>query len=269
MGSDYSKDGCVHNPPMDERNLKVLKDYLRNYELPKGHEGYVNILMFGMVGAGKSSTINTFLSALDPNGRTTTCVPTGTNPDSLTTELRSYKLGKLKFWDTAGWNALEPCQETKVLLRLILEGRIPIGTNLHDFIPTSAKVNPVILGNVIHGVAFVFDTTVVDKISDDIMKQFQDLQTIVAQKCVYRVVIGTKFENLGIEEKNHAWIYEYKPLQQKFIQLSASTGINKQCMFVVSNQWNGDQITMIKQILALYVLEHMIRNIDRYLKTTA
>ncbi|XP_055486218.1 uncharacterized protein LOC129693414 isoform X2 [Leucoraja erinacea] len=179
-----------------------------------------------MVAAGKSSIINTFLSALDPDGRTVISVPTGMNPDSLTQELQ-------------------------------------------DFNPTSPEEYPVIPGNAIHGVAFIFDMITVGNISGDKMKHFQEFQTIAAQKCGHRVVIGTKFEKLAIKEKNHAWIYEYKPLQQKFEQFSASTGMDKQCMFVVSNQWNGDHITMIKCILALYALENMIRNIDRYLKITA
>ncbi|XP_055486623.1 uncharacterized protein LOC129693914 [Leucoraja erinacea] len=218
MGSDYSKDDCVHNPPMNERNLKYLKDYLINYNLPAGHEGYINILLYGMVAAGKSSIINTFLSALDPDGRTVISVPTGMNGDSLTQELRTYKLAKLKFWDAAGWNAMvKPYQKPKVLLRMILEGRIPIGTNLHDFNPTFPEEYPVIPGNAIHGVAFIFDMITVENISGDKMKHFQELQTIAAQKCGHRVVIGTKFEKLAIKEKNHAWIYEYKPLQQKVI----------------------------------------------------
>ncbi|XP_032870058.1 uncharacterized protein LOC116967536 [Amblyraja radiata] len=270
MGSDYSKDNCVHKPPMDERNLQGLKDYLINYNLPDGHEGYINILLYGMVAAGKTSIINTFFSALDPDGRTVTCVPTGMDPNSLTLELKTYKLAKLKFWDTAGWNAmLKSHVKPKELLRMILEGRIPIGTNLQNFKPTFPEEYPVIPGNAIHGVAFIFDMTTMDNISGNIMLRFQELQTIAAQICGHRVVIGTKFEKLGINEKNHAWIYEYKPLQQKFEQLSASTGLNKQCMFVVSNQWNGEHITMIKRILALYALENMIRNIDRSLKMTA
>ncbi|XP_032870056.1 interferon-induced protein 44 [Amblyraja radiata] len=270
MGSDYSKDDCVHKPPMDERNLQGLKDYLINYNLPDGHDGCINILLYGMVAAGKSSIINTFFSALDPDGRTSALVPTGTNIKSLTPELRSYKLAKLKFWDTTGWNAVKkPYEKPKVLLRMILEGRIPIGTNLQDFNPTFLEEYPVIPGNAIHGVAFIFDMTTVDNISGDKMKHFQELQTIAAQIYVHRVVIGTKFELLRIKEKNHAWIYEHKPLQQKFEQLSASAGMDKQCMFVICNQWDGDQITMIKCILALYALENMIRNIDRYLKMTA
>lgn len=269
MGSNYSKADCVHKPPMDERNLTALKDYLINYNLPEGHEGYINILLVGLVEAGKSSLINTFLSALDPNGKTMTCVPTGTNPESLTPELRSYTVAKIKFWDTTGWNAMKPNQELKVILRMILEGRIPIGTNLHDFNSTFPEEYPVIPGNAIHGVAFIFDMDTVDNIGANIMKQFQELQTMVAQKYVHRVVIGTKFEKLGIEEKNHPWIYEYKPLQQKFKQLSESTGMNKQCMFVVSNEWNGDKITMVQCILALYALENIIRNIDCYLKMSA
>ncbi|XP_072910259.1 interferon-induced protein 44-like isoform X2 [Hemitrygon akajei] len=224
MGSDISKDGCFHYPTMDRRNLSTLRNYLCNYKPPVGCGDCINILLFGMVGAGKSSIINTFLSALDPQGTIITCVPTGTDPWSLTKQLRSFNPDV----DFANY--------------------------------------PVIPENVIHGVAFVFDISTMDSISDDKMEEFQELQTIVVQKYVHRVVIGTKFELLGIPEKDNAWIYEYKPLQWKFELLAERTGIEKRSMFVVSNQWRGDQIEMIKCILALYVLDNMVRNIDRFLR---
>ncbi|XP_062912722.1 interferon-induced protein 44-like [Mobula hypostoma] len=267
MGSHFSKDCCYHFPAMDKRNLGNLKNLLLNYNPPEGCGDCINILLFGMVGVGKSSTINTFLSALDPQGTTITCVPTGDNPESLTPELRSYKAGSLNFWDTAGWNAMKNCGQTKEVLQMILEGRVPKGTNLQHFNPDSDVSNyPIIPENVIHGVAFIFDISTIDLVSDDKMEEFQELQTIVAQNYVHRVVIGTKFELLGIPEKHNAWIYEYKPLQQKFDQLAKRTGMERRSMFVVSNHWRGEQIEMIKCILALYVLDNMVRNIDRFLK---
>ncbi|XP_051901503.1 interferon-induced protein 44-like isoform X1 [Pristis pectinata] len=266
MGSDFSKEDCFHFPTMDQRNLYTLRDYLCNYKPPKGCD-HVNILLLGKVGAGKSSLINTFLSAL--HGRTISCVPTGGNPWPITLELKSYRTGKLQFWDTAAWNALENPERTKRVLLMILEGRVPPETNLQGFNPDSDDAKyPVIAENVIHGVAFIFDVNTMDYICEDKMKQFHELQTIVVQKYIYRVVIGTKFERLGIREKHHAWIYEYKPLQEKIKKLSDSTGMDKRSMFVVSNQWKGDQIEQIKCILALYVLENMVRNINKYLKVT-
>ncbi|XP_062895067.1 uncharacterized protein LOC134341184 isoform X2 [Mobula hypostoma] len=138
--SDFSKDRCFHSPTMDERNLETLRNYLCNYSPSERCGGCINILLFGMVGAGKSSIINTFLSALDLQGVTTTCVPTGTSRESHTPELHSFNPD----WDVCNY--------------------------------------PVIPENVIHGVAFIFNIDIVDWISDDKMKEFQELQTIVAQK---------------------------------------------------------------------------------------
>ncbi|XP_072916318.1 interferon-induced protein 44-like [Hemitrygon akajei] len=274
MGSDFSKEGCFHSPTMDKRNLDTLRDYVRNYNPPEGCGGCINILLFGLVGAGKSSTINTFLSALDPRGETISCVPIGDNPHSVTPELRCYREGKIKFWDSTGWNVMNFYQTKRVnwekkngVLQMILEGRVPNGTNLQRFNPDSdISSYPVIPENVIHGVAFVFDINTMDCISGDKMKEFQELETIVVQKYVHRVVIGTKFDLLGIPERHNAWIYEYNPLQQKFERLAAYTGIKRRFMFVVSNLWRGGQIEMIKCILALYALDNMVRNIDRFLR---
>ncbi|XP_072106719.1 uncharacterized protein [Mobula birostris] len=127
---EFSEDGCFHSPTMDKRNLETLRNNLCNYKPPEGcGNSCINILLVGLVGAGKSSTINTFLSALDPEGTTITCVPTGMNPRSLTKELRSYRAGGLKFWDSSGWNALANIDRTKRVLQMILEGRVPKGTN--------------------------------------------------------------------------------------------------------------------------------------------
>ncbi|XP_059825345.1 uncharacterized protein LOC132393918 [Hypanus sabinus] len=269
MGSDFSKEDCFHFPIIDERNLSTLRNYLCKNNPPEGCGSCINILLFGLVGAGKSSIINTFLSALDPQGTTVTCVPTGNNPGSLTPELRCYREGSLKFWDSTGWNVLENTDRTKKVLQMILEGRVPRETNLHSFNPDSDVSNyPVIPENVIHGVAFIFNIDIIDNIKKEEMSLFKEVQTIVAQKYIYRVVIGTKFERLGIKEKDHKRIYEYKPLQHKFMMLSDLTGMEKRSMFVVSNQWRGDQIEMIKCILALYILENMIRNINKFLKVT-
>ncbi|XP_059825639.1 uncharacterized protein LOC132394017 isoform X3 [Hypanus sabinus] len=224
MGSNFSKEDCFHFPTMDTRNLDTLRDYLCNYSPPEGCVDCINILLFGMVGAGKSSTINTFLSALDPRGASTTCVPTGAGPYIFTPELLSFNPDS----DISSY--------------------------------------PVIPENVIHGVAFIFDINIMDVISDDRMEEFQELQTIVAQKYVHRVVIGTKFELLQIPEIHNAWIYEFKPLQQKFEWLAERTGMDRRSMFVISNYWRGEQIEMIKCILALYVLDNMVRNIDRFFR---
>ncbi|XP_059825138.1 uncharacterized protein LOC132393750 isoform X2 [Hypanus sabinus] len=224
MGSKFSKDGCFHFPTMNRRNLDTLRNNLRNYHPPVGCGDCINILLVGLVGTGKSSLINTFLSALDRQGTTITCVPIGTGPCILTTELLHFK-------------------------------------------PDSDVSNyPVIPGNIIHGVALIFNIDSIGLISENHMKEFQELQTIVAQKYVHRVVIGTKFELLGIPEKHNAWIYEYEPLQRKFEMLAESTGLDRRSMFVVSNRWNGDQIEMIRCILALYVLDYMVRNIDQFLR---
>ncbi|XP_067883777.1 uncharacterized protein [Heterodontus francisci] len=220
-----------------------------------------------MTGAGKSSTINTFFSALDPDGRTVSIVPTGTHPDSFTPELRYFKSNSLKFWDPSGWNSQK--DKANKVLRMILEGRVPPGTNLQYFNPDSAAAQySVIPENEIHGVAFIFNINTIDNIHGNEMKEFQELQTIVGQKYIYRIVIGTHFDHLGISESYSQYIYEYKRLQEKFKKLSANTMMEKHIMFTISNEWKGDKIEETKCVLALYALENMVRNIDQYMKIT-
>ncbi|XP_078092331.1 uncharacterized protein LOC144508357 isoform X4 [Mustelus asterias] len=260
--TSYSRHYVVRHLTINQSALKTLRSHLCMDKPPEKCVGSVNILLFGMKGAGKSSTINTFLSALDPDRRTINCVPTGQHPDSLTQQLTSYKSNSLKFWDTAGWNSLDDPVKTKKVLRMILEGRVPLGANLKDFNPDSDDAqNPVIPENVIHGVAFIFNTFTMDNVDVDLLKQFQDLQN-VAQKSIYKIVIGTNFDRLRIPEKSYNYIYENKKLKRKFAKLSDYIGMKKHTMFVISNQWKGDKIEKTKCVLALYILKNMVRNIE-------
>ncbi|XP_041032815.1 interferon-induced protein 44-like [Carcharodon carcharias] len=267
----YSEEGDVHRLTIDARSLVFLRRKLRDYKPPNGCGDGINILLFGLVGAGKSATINTILSALDPECETITSVPTGLNPSSLTAQLRSYRLyfaKSLQLWDTAGWNTVNDAVKAKKILKMILEGRVPEKTNLHDFNPDlDDSKYQVIPENVIHGVAFIVDLSTIDNISGDMKTQFKDMQTIVAQKYIYRTVIGTKFDQLGIPEKDNSYIYQYKPLQEKFAKLSEDTGMEKRSMFAISNKWKGDTIDQTRCVLILHALENMVRNINEYFRT--
>ncbi|XP_072325081.1 interferon-induced protein 44-like [Scyliorhinus torazame] len=261
--TSYSRHHVVHRLSIDQSALETLRSHLCMYKPPEKCVDCTNILLFGMVGAGKSSTINTFLSALDPDRRTMNCAPTGQHPDSLTVKLTSYKSNSLKFWDTAGWNSLDDPVKTKKVFRMILEGRVPLGTNLKNFNPDADDArNVVIQENVIHGVAFIFNTFTMDNIDLDLLKQFQDLQNIVAQKYIYKIVIGTNFDRLRIPAKSYNHIYENAKLKRKFAKLSDYIGMKKRTMFVISNEWKGYKIEKTKCVLALYILKNMVRNID-------
>ncbi|XP_072910190.1 uncharacterized protein [Hemitrygon akajei] len=262
---DFSKDGCFHQIMMDERNMETLRNFLANYKPPKSGMDSINILLFSLRGSEELSVIIAFFSALYGHSSTSTDVLMGDSTD-FPEQLRSYRAGKITFWGTSGWNAPENIDRTKRVLCMILEGRVPAGTDLHRFNPDSdVDEYPVIPENVIHGVAFVSDISSEDPISDDTMNQLKELHAAVAQKSIYSIVIGTKFEQSGIQENDHERIYEYWPLQEKFKKLSESTGMEMRSMFVISNQlshWNE----RTKCILALYTLNNMVRNIDKYLK---
>ncbi|XP_078092336.1 interferon-induced protein 44-like [Mustelus asterias] len=271
MGGEYSTENDSHGLTVSKSFMKSLQSKLWNYNPPRACGDSINILLFGLVGAGKSATINTILSALDPEGKTISYVPTGLSPNSLTPELRFYtkRYSKsIKFWDTAGWDAVDDTEHGKKVLTMILEGRVPKETNLHNFNSVlDVREYPVIPENVIHGVAFIVNLDTMDNISTDSKKQFEELQTIVAQKHIYRIVIGTKFDLLGIPNKYHSYIYQYKPLQKKLAKLSEDIGINKDQMFAISNEWKGDTIDQTRCVLILHALENMVKNIDEYYKS--
>lgn len=91
-------------------------------------EAPVNLLLLGAAGAGKSSFVNTFASALE--GRIMETALAGRGTQQLTRELTCYSVHPhIALWDTMGWDS------SKATYRVgefgyLLDGQVPEGTNL-------------------------------------------------------------------------------------------------------------------------------------------
>ncbi|GCC16634.1 hypothetical protein chiPu_0020355 [Chiloscyllium punctatum] len=139
---------------------------------------------------------------------------------------------------------------------------------IKDLDPDLECKYPVTEENKIHGVAFVFNLETVDNLSADVLNEFRKLQALVGQKYLYRIVIGTHFDQIGIPKSHEAYIYQYKRLQEKFSQLSEDIKMDKRVMFAISNDLKGGHIEITKAVLALYALENMVRNLDLFFRVT-
>lgn len=96
---------------------------------------YINLLLFGGVGAGKSNIVSTVDSLFQ--GRISRRAPHGQGTGSLTRELHQYTFinpdskreVQWQLWDIMGWNAKD---YQGWQLGLVLDGRIPDRVELDD-----------------------------------------------------------------------------------------------------------------------------------------
>lgn len=122
----------VKSPEFTIESFQTIAKALASFEPPEPLT-HVNILLFGGVGAGKSSAISTLDSVL--KSRISRIAPYGAGTQSFTSTLtrHTFRQGggalKLQLWDVAGWSSLD-YQGGE--LGLLLDGHLPEGANLRE-----------------------------------------------------------------------------------------------------------------------------------------
>eukprot|EP01013_Petalomonas_cantuscygni_P037744 TRINITY_DN68630_c0_g1_i1.p1 TRINITY_DN68630_c0_g1~~TRINITY_DN68630_c0_g1_i1.p1 ORF type:complete len:385 (+),score=64.59 TRINITY_DN68630_c0_g1_i1:107-1261(+) len=101
------------------------------------HVPRLNILVFGVDGAGKSSSINKFLTIIDTSPHVVHAAPTAGGERHVTTTLAKYALGDyITIWDTWGFTGENYNDQT---LNYILAGRLPGGWEMRTLDAQSRK----------------------------------------------------------------------------------------------------------------------------------
>jgi hypothetical protein len=101
----------IKSPEATKNAYEKLRDDIQNYKIPaicvEAGIQHFNICLFGEIGNGKSSALNSTVTALqDSNDTPNFIAKTGNATESFTKELRKENLNKagtIKLWDTWGW----------------------------------------------------------------------------------------------------------------------------------------------------------------------
>ncbi|XP_053388782.1 interferon-induced protein 44-like isoform X2 [Mercenaria mercenaria] len=265
--------------------LAELKDELENFEplgdLLTGEVQFpqVNILLFGGVGAGKSSVFNTINSVF--RGKIFNVARSGCTEHSLTTKFTRYPVMsgsstlpmplKFRICDIRGLE--QEHLMTKENMRYVLEGSIadrfpfdPSG-NISADMP-GFKKHPE-LDEKIHCVALVQDASIVDAMQDlspEVTKNIKEMQTVMNSLDIPQVVILSKIDSICEATKQDAANAFRSPKVEKCVaKVSEVLGLPRNMVFPMKNYETEYQLDPSIDVMALLTLKGILNNCDAHL----
>lgn len=262
-----------------------LKDAIENYE-PLGDMltdefqfPLVNILLFGSVGAGKSSVFNTINSIF--RGKIFNVARSGNAEHSLTTKFSKYpvmssgrtipKPLNFRICDIRGLE--QDHLMSKENMRLLLEGHVmdkfpfdPSGTMSADM--PGFKRRPE-LHEKIHCVVIVQDATIVDAMHDlnpEVSKNIKDMQVVMNSLDIPQVVLLTKIDSVCEKTKNNIADVFHSPLVERCVsKASEALGLPRNCIFPLKNYEIECELDENIDVLTLFTIKKILDNCDAHL----
>ncbi|TDH06464.1 hypothetical protein EPR50_G00113600, partial [Perca flavescens] len=244
--------------------------YVQDYEPENNDIKHIRILLYGPVGAGKSSFINSVSSTL--RGRTT--IPAGasstTSDKSFTTRYETHKIikggGKSKSYYPFIFNdvmGLEKGDGVRVDdIKLALKGHVKEG---YKFNPASSLsdgdpgYNPLPSPeDKVHVLVCVLSANAAE-IPDSVLKKMAEIRELASDLGIPQMAIGTNIDSACPETaKDLKNVYKSKHLKKKVHDFSASVGIPVNCIFPVKNYCDEIDISDDVDTLILSALRKMI-----------
>jgi len=194
----------------------------------------INVFLFGQVGMGKSSFVNTVATVFNQNEdysmyvqRVTAAL---TSTLSLTQSLTSFTFGNLRLFDTWGWQSEEETSKnsyTEEFFQLILHGLIPENTELSyvsELMSEFSKLEKTSNDNKIDVVIF-FVTPM--ETNPEYLKLLQRFQGICSKNKVKTMVLLTQIDIINEEFEKDPYTNNGEPLEELMNKVSNDTQLAK------------------------------------------
>ncbi|XP_054915809.1 interferon-induced protein 44-like [Poeciliopsis prolifica] len=249
-------------------NSKDLQ-YLKNFQ-PQNEEATIRVLLYGPVGAGKSSFINSVNNVLQ--GRMThDCLASATTSDQSFTKIyKTYKIKKERrgnfypfvFNDIMGLEDGNGRGVRAEDIKLALKGHVK---DRYKFNPVSSlsdddpgyNSSPSISDRV-HVLVCIYSANA-PQMNSSVLEKMREIREAASDLGIPQLAILTHIDSAcGETEKNLRNVYRSKHLKKKMGDFSSSLGIPMNCILLMKNyshetQLNSDVSTLILNALRLMI----------------
>ncbi|XP_026150834.1 interferon-induced protein 44-like [Mastacembelus armatus] len=287
MGGGESKPGKiliivpVFNVPhvvVTENKWKDLQ-YVKNYQPQTKAVSHVRVLLYGPVGAGKSSFISSVTSVL--RGRMANVALVGANnaDQSITKHYKTHKIKKevrgnfypFVFNDIMGLEEKTGQGVSVEDIKLALKGHVKDG---YKFNPVSS-LTPEDPGynsspspdDRVHVLVWVCSANT-PNVTPAILQKMRDVREAASDMNIPQLVLVTKVDEACAEtEKDLKNIYKSKHLKKKMSDISSALGVPLNCFFPVKNYSKEISLNDDVDSLILSALRVMIDFGDDFIET--
>ncbi|XP_054915744.1 interferon-induced protein 44-like [Poeciliopsis prolifica] len=247
-------------------NSKDLQ-YFKNFQ-PQNEEATIRVLLYGPVGAGKSSFINSVNNVLQGRMTNEALASNKTSDQSFTKIYQTYKIkkeGRGNFYPFVFNDIMGLEERTGVRVddvKLALKGHVK---DRYKFNPVSSlsdddpgyNSSPSISDRV-HVLVCIYDANA-PQIKSSVLEKMREIREAASDLGIPQLAILTHIDSAcGETEKNLRNVYRSKHLKKKMGDFSSSLGIPMNCILLMKNysdetQLNSDVSTLILNALRLMI----------------
>ncbi|KAJ0064068.1 hypothetical protein NL108_018188 [Boleophthalmus pectinirostris] len=264
------------NQPWREINWRQKDDLLRFVKRfkPEG-ASHLRVLLYGPVGVGKSSFINTAISIITGRTYSGAGVETSTSAtQSFTTTYRTYKIrseGKkipIVFNDIMGIEAGGGVGVRPDDIRLAMEGHVMDGYTFdqkNTISPEDGKYNgnPSI-DDKVHVLVCILNANITE-ISPEVLVKMREIKEAARDLDIPQMAVATHIDQICPEiDKDVKNVYKSIALKKKMEYFTSKVGIPVNCIFPVRNNYEGPDREAV-DVLFLTALKHIVEFGDDHL----
>ncbi|XP_060070665.1 interferon-induced protein 44-like [Ylistrum balloti] len=265
----------VRNVEWNARFMKELKESIETYKpLPGLGLQQTRILMVGQVGSGKSSFFNTINSIF--RGHISGQANAGSAEHSLTTTYRMYQVRdgyagrplNFRLCDTRGLEEEQGLDDHEICY--LLDGHVPDRFQFNPAVPLSPEVMGFVkgpgLGDRIHCVAFVVDSSTVDVISEKVLERIKNMQTKMNQRSIPQVVLLTKIDRIcELVTDEISDVFVSPTVKECVDRVAMVMGLPRSHILPIKNYECEVELDQNVNILSLLCLRQVLHFSDDYL----